>query len=421
VGEGALALEGARRPGTVPQVLAVGTGQVLAFGSTMYLSAVIAAPLGRELGVTLPLFFAGYSVALGVMALIGPAIGRRIDRHGGRQVLVLSNLMLCAGLCALAAAQGVASLFAAWAFLGLGMGLGQYDAAFAALVHQHGRRAAPMIVGVTLIGGFASTVAWPLSAWWVEALGWRHCCLVWAGLHLVLGLPLHLRWLGGASAAGEMAAPGPPLARTADHEGTLALPPAPQAAEVQVERPAGDLRLVTTFAACTAFVTSAIAVHLPGLLLAAGSSPAQVLWAGVLLGPAQVAARLAEYGLAQRHGVHPLLTARVAAGLHPVACGVLGVLAALGGLTVAGAAFAVLHGAGAGMISVARGVLPLALFGPVGYGAVTGHIARMARAMQALAPFAYAVVLESAGVAAALAVSGGLSAVALLALLRLRR
>lgn len=402
-------------------MLAVGTGQVLAFGSTMYLSAVIAAPLGRELGVTLPLFFAGYSLALGVMALIGPAIGRRIDRHGGRQVLVLSNLVLCAGLCALAAAQGVASLFAAWALLGLGMGLGQYDAAFAALVHRHGRRAAPMIVGVTLIGGFASTVAWPLSAWWVEALGWRHCCLVWAGLHLVLGLPLHMRWLGGAAAVGEALEPGAAPMPPADDEGAATLTPVSQGATAGGERPAGDLRLVTVFAACTAFVTSAIAVHLPGLLLAAGSTPGQVLLAGVLLGPAQVAARLAEYGLAQRHGVHPLLTARVASGLHPAACGALGALAAWGGLPAAGVAFAVLHGAGAGMISVARGVLPLALFGPVGYGAVTGHIARAARAMQALAPFAYAVVLESAGVAAALGLSGGLSAVALLALLRLRR
>jgi hypothetical protein len=267
----------------------------------------------------------------------------------------------------------------------------------------------------------ASTVAWPLSAWWVEALGWRHCCLVWAGLHLVLGLPLHMRWLGGAAAVGEALEPGAAPMPPADDEGAATLTPVSQGATAGGERPAGDLRLVTVFAACTAFVTSAIAVHLPGLLLAAGSTPGQVLLAGVLLGPAQVAARLAEYGLAQRHGVHPLLTARVASGLHPAACGALGALAALGGLPAAGVAFAVLHGAGAGMISVARGVLPLALFGPVGYGAVTGHIARAARAMQALAPFAYAVVLESAGVAAALGLSGGLSAVALLALLRLRR
>ena len=384
------------------QVLAIGLGQMLAWGSTTYITAVVAAPVGRDLGLSVGLFFAAFSVSLGVMALVGPAIGRRIDRRGGRGVMALSSLVMAAGLGLLSLATGAPLLFAAWCVLGIGMGLGQYDAAFASLVYEHGRAASRMIVGVTLLGGFASTLAWPLSTWIVEHGGWRLCCQAWAAMHLLIGVPLHLRFVGrvrqppvGDGAAGAPAAGAPSPAR-----------------------PTSDLVRLAVFAGATAFVTSALAVHLPTLLVAAGSTPAQALLAGVLLGPAQVAARFAEFAIGQRYGLHPLLTARVATVLHPIACLLL---AGLTGWPFVGAAFAMIHGAGTGMISVARGVLPLALFGPAGYGAITGRLAVAARVMQALAPFVFALVLESHGAWAALGLSGTLASAAAWALWRLRR
>jgi hypothetical protein len=235
----------------------------------------------------------------------------------------------------------------------------------------------------------------------VEHWGWRACCQAWAAAHLGIGLPIHWQFVGRRRAAqgGVMHADGGPSAR-------------------HPARPATDMAWMLVFSGTTAFVTSAMAVHLPALLTATGSSLSQAMLAAALLGPAQVAARLAEFGLSQRFKVHPLATARLATALHPVACVVLGLV---GALPVAGAIFSLLHGAGNGMVSVARGVLPLALFGPCGDGAITGRLALVGRSMQALAPFTFAIVMEHRGVAQALWMSGALSVAALVSLMQLRR
>jgi len=387
--------------GHTGQVFALGLAQVLAWGSSTYLPAAVVGPVCASLGVTRGTFFAAFSLSLVVMAAAGPKVGRTIDRQGGRQVLRLSNLVLAGGLVMLSLANGVAGLFIAWCAMGLGMSLGLYDAAFAALVHQHGRSASRLIVGISLVGGFASTVAWPLSGWMVEHWGWRSCCQAWAVAHLCIGLFIH-----GYFVSSRRAAQGGVVR---SESGTVSQPPA---------RPATDMAWLLVFSGTTAFVTSAMAVHLPALLTATGSSMSQALLAGSLLGPAQVAARLAEFGLSQRFKVHPLATARTATVLHPLACVVLGLV---GSLPFAGACFSVLHGAGNGMVSVARGVLPLALFGPGAYGAITGRLALVGRSMQALAPFTFAIVMEHRGAAQALWLSGAMSVAALVSLLQLRR
>jgi hypothetical protein len=168
----------------------------------------------------------------------------------------------------------------------------------------------------------------------------------------------------------------------------------------------------------TAFVTSAMAAHLPNLLLATGISTAAALTASALLGPAQVVARLAEFFAARHFRLHPLLTARLATATHPVAAVALG---ALGATPFAAALFALVHGAGNGLITIARGTLPLAIFGALGYGARQGWLSALGRVMQALAPYLFGVVLDGYGVAAALALSASLSLAALGALLALRR
>src|SRR5271165_1608098 len=166
-------------------VIALGTSQTLAWGSSYYLPAILADPISASLGIPRAWVFAAFSASLLIAALIGPAVGRAIDHHGGRGVLTLSNVVLAAGLVALALASGPIGLFSAWALLGVGMALGLYDAAFAALTAIFGQAARGPITGITLIAGFASTVSWPLSSVLDHAIGWRETCLVWAALNLL--------------------------------------------------------------------------------------------------------------------------------------------------------------------------------------------------------------------------------------------
>ena len=162
----------------------LGTAQTLAWASSYYLPAMLAAPMARDLGVTTPTVFAAFSVALIVSALLGPFAGRGIDRHGGRPVLVGTNLLFAASLVGMALAQGPVGLFAAWVLMGVAMGSGLYEAAFATLVRLYGQGARGAITGITLIAGFASTVGWPLSAWMETQWGWRGACAGWAALLL---------------------------------------------------------------------------------------------------------------------------------------------------------------------------------------------------------------------------------------------
>jgi MFS family permease len=144
-------------------VVPLGLAQTLAWASSYYLPAMLAAPMARDLGIATPTVFAAFSVALVVSACVGPWSGRLIDRHGGRPVLIGTSLLFAAGLAALGMADSVTTLFAAWAVMGHGMGSGLYEAAFAALVRLYGHGARNAITGITLIAGFASTVGWPLS------------------------------------------------------------------------------------------------------------------------------------------------------------------------------------------------------------------------------------------------------------------
>ena len=390
------------------QVLALGITQTIAWASSTYLPAILAQPIARELGIPASTVFGAFSVSLVVMALLGPAAGRAIDAHGGRRVLAISNWVLAGGLLLLAFAPNVALLFAAWCVIGAGMALGLYDAAFATLVRLHGHGARAPITGITLIAGFASTVGWPLTTWLSANYGWRICCGTWAAIHLLLALPLNLFFIPKNAVAPHQQTSDNPSSNPHDKPAEAATPqPVPRRVFV----------LMAIFFAATAFITSAMAAHLPGLMMATGVTAAIAVTAGALLGPAQVAARLIEFGVAQRTRAHPLFTARIATALHPlgIAC-----IAILFGLPAGAFGFALLHGAGNGMITIAKGTLPLAMFGPVGYGARVGALSVAGRGMQAFAPFAFGVVLERVGAGAALALSGVLSLIALGSLLGLR-
>ena len=379
-------------PATRSRVVAtLGTAQTLAWASSYYLPAMLAKPMAADLGVSAPTVFAAFSVALVVSAIIGPHSGQRIDRWGGRPVLMVTSVLFALGLGLLAMASGPLGLFAAWMVIGLAMGSGLYEAAFASLVRLYGHEARGAITGITLIAGFASTVGWPLSAALEHALGWRGACCTWAALHLLVGLPLNA-WLPKAKL---LAAP---------RAGTAAAGIAAQYAEP----PLGTAMLLAWVFAVTWFVSTAMAAHLPSLLAGMGTAPGTVIAIGALVGPAQVAGRLLEFGLLRR--LHPLHSARAAALMHPLGAGLL----ALFGAPMT-AAFALLHGAGNGILTIAKGTLPLALFGPSGYGHRQGLLMLPARLAQALAPWLFGLLLATLGTRV-LWVSGGLALSAMAAL-----
>jgi predicted MFS family arabinose efflux permease len=368
-------------------VVVLGTAQTLAWASSYYLPAVLAAPMARDVGVSTPTVFAAFSAALIVSALLGPFAGRAIDRWGGRPVLVGTNAVFALGLAGLAFSDGPTTMLLAWLVIGVGMGSGLYEAAFAALVRLYGHGSRTSITGITLIAGFASTVGWPLSAFLEVQFGWRGACLTWAALHVLLGMPLNALL---------------PRARP-----FVEPPPAPVPSVGGAGTPSPDLRpmvLLSFVFATTMFVSTAMAAHLPTLLQAHGASLTAAVAAGALIGPAQVGARLLEFGLLRRW--HPMSTARLAVVAHPVGAFVLALLGA-----PAAAAFTLLHGAGNGILTITKGTLPLALFGAHGYGARQGLMMVPARFAQAAAPWLFCLCLEHwGGASIALSAALGLAA-----------
>jgi MFS family permease len=375
----------------LPIIIALGTTQTLAWASSYYLPAILADPIGRDLGVSANWIFAAFSASLVISALLGPRIGRQIDLVGGRSVLSFSNLTLAAGLALLGATYSIPVLIVAWLLLGVGMGCGLYDAAFAALGRIYGDAARRSITGITLIAGFASTVGWPLTALGLESIGWRNTCFAWAVAHILIGLPINLLMLpavkGAKAAVAAAVKPHIPIDRTM-------------------------VLLAFTFAAAWS-VTGAMAAHMPRILETAGATTLQAVAAGALFGPAQVFARIIEASFLSRY--HPLLSTRLACLTHPIGAAILALLG--GG---ASSAFAIFFGLGNGILTIARGTLPLAIFGPQNYGYRLGIIGAPARMAQAAAPLVFGLLIDSMG-SRVLIVSSALSLSALLALFLLRQ
>lgn len=380
-------------------VARLGTAQTLAWASSYYLPTLLATAQADDLGVSVPAVFGAFSFGLIVSAVFGKRAGQLIDRHGGRPVLIGTNLLFAVGLAVLALAHGPVQLFLAWGLIGVAMAAGLYDAAFATLVRLYGHDARRSITGITLVAGFASTVGWPLTAWLELEFGWRVACLGWAGLHLMLGLPLN------ASLPRQLAEPVDVRAPDVTTHSPVAAA-APSAAFL-------PMLLLSTVFAVTWFTSTAMAAHLPRLLQAQGLTLAEALAISALVGPAQVLARLLEFGLLRK--VHPLISAQLATAAHPLGAFLLMWIGAPMALL-----FTVLHGAGNGILTIAKGTLPLVIFGPQGYGARQGLLMVPARVAQAFAPLLFGLAIDKMGASTLwLSVAAGL--VGLVALAWLQR
>ena len=366
------------RPRQWPVISALGVVQILAWGSSFYLFGVLAKPISLDTGWSLTWIFAGLSAGLLVAGLVSPLVGRTIAERGGRPVLAFSTVILAAGLGVLGLAPNLPVFLTGWLLLGLGMGCGLYDPAFATLGRLYGSDARPAITTLTLWGGFASTVSWPLSAFLLDHGGWRVACLTYAGLQLAVSLPLVLLLIPS---------PPPRAPGAAMHSNDVApLVPRERLASLLL---AGVLVIGGA-------IMSLFSAHVLTLLQARGVPLASAVAIGALIGPSQVAARVAEMAGGGRH--HPLWTLTVAMVL--VAIGV-GLLAS--GLPAVALAV-VLYGAGNGIYSIARGTVPLALFGPTRYPVLVGRLARPGLVAQALSPSIGAVVLTHVGADATFAV-----------------
>src|SRR5581483_4031048 len=180
------------RPDRRIVVTALGLSQILAWGTSFYIPAVFAEPIAAETGWSLGWVVGGTSLGLLVAGLMSPQVGKIIDRHGGRPVLLASSLLYAAGLASVGLAPVLPVYLLGWALIGAGMGTGLYDAVFAALGRMYGSEARTPITTLTLFGGFSSTICWPLSAFMIDHVGWRAACLIYAALHLFLVLPLQM-------------------------------------------------------------------------------------------------------------------------------------------------------------------------------------------------------------------------------------
>lgn len=362
-----------RPPHLARIVITLGLSQIATWGSLYYSIAVLAGPMAESLGLSRSMLFGAFSAALVASGLASPWVGRAIDRLGGRRVLGGGCLLGAGALGLLALAQGPLTLFAGWLLAGLAMAATLYDAAFPALSQLAGNAYRKALTALTLFGGFASTVYWPLG-WYLEgAFGWRITLAVFAAILLCAVLPL--LWLGlprGFS----------PGARPADARPAAVATPTPAGA--------GGPRflwLCTAFAV-SAFAISAIGAHAVGALAATGLSAEQAILAASLIGPAQVAGRVAELAFA-RH-------------LVPIRVGVLSfssmllamlLLWAAGVTPWLGFAFALLYGVANGTMTIVRGTVPAELFGRDAYGSIMGRIARPAFLAKAAAPLTVALLL----------------------------
>lgn len=358
-------------------VTGFGVGQIAAFASSFYLMGVLGDPVGRDLGLSPLVVFGLVSLSLAVPAFTAPAIARRIDETGGAKILLGSHLVFALGLFLLGQAQGVLGLTAAMLTMGLGMAYGLSPTPFAILVALYGQAARRPITAVALIGGLGSTLGWPLTGWLTEELGWRGACFAWALVHLAL-FPLMARICPDT--------PGRPA-----HKVKAAL------AGVVWDR--AMVQLAVLFA-CAWFISTCMSAHLPRLLSAFGLSMTEAAGAAGLVGIAAVTVRFLEFTVLRR--LPPLATTRVATLTHPLGAAALTVMGKAGAPLMA-----IGQGAGNGMLTVSKGVLPLSLWGPETYAYRSAVLGRPAMFAQVAGPAVYAVVLEqSAG--AALALTSGL-------------
>ena len=346
--------------GLGPLVAGLGIAQIISWGTLYYAIGVLSSAMTRDLGVSEVFLFGCFSGALLVSGTISPFMGRLIDRRGGRFVLAMGSCLGAAAMALLSVAFHPAVLVAGWLLAGAAMAACLYDPAFATLSQHAGAAYRRSVTALTLFGGFASTAFWPLSHILMEAWGWRATFAIYAGIHVLVCLPIHLLLIPRREALARDERPAAPAAR------------------------APGIGYLSFAFSAMAFASAVVTVHFVSLLTAKGLTAPQVIALGMLIGPAQVAGRVLELRFASRVGIIELgygafglvllsLVALVAAGVH-------GLVALL---------FVLAYGFGNGVFTIVRGIVPATLYGSEGLGATLGKLARPSEYSRAVAPAAF--------------------------------
>lgn len=357
-------------------IAGLGVTQIVGWGSTYYLLTVMGPPIGSDLGLPPEFVALGQSLMLVTSGLLGPWAGRIMDRRGARPVMTAGSLVSAAGLGLLALAPGPVVYMAACLMIGISGAMVLYPAAFTALTQLDPARARRNITLLTLPGGLASTVFWPLGALLLESMGWREVCLVYAALNLLICLPLHALVAASRNRDGTIGSGAP----AAEVEG---LP--------QEARPRAFL-LMATMLALQSLATVGLFNQILTFLTGLGHPAELAIRFAMLFGVSQVSARVFEMVFGNRYDV---------AVTGVVACA--GLVAAMLALALsahvpaAGYVFAALLGASNGLITIVQGALTVSLFGSRGYGARIGSISAVRAVTAAVAPVLFAAVLARIG------------------------
>jgi hypothetical protein len=377
----------------------LGVTQILSWGTIFYTPVLFVPLIAAQRGWSISFAMGGFSVGLLVAGLVAPFVGRSIDRFGGHVVMTIGSLIGALGLVLIVHAGQPIAYYGVWMLLGVAMAANLYDAAFATLGRIFGFAARRPITALTLVGGFASTVSWPVSHFLIERAGWTGAYLVYAALLACVSAPLHAFALPRTRFETDARSQG-------DGTGAVKVLPARGLPFI----------LVASAFATYAFVPSGLSAHLLAIFGRSGIDAGTVVWIGALFGPAQVGARLIEFAFGR--DVHPLWVVRFA--LSSLLCGFV-MLAFLGISPGTAAAFALMFGGANGLVTITRGAVPLALFGAFGYGRLMGRLAAPFLLMQSAAPLVLAFVVERASDPAALALTAAFASIALMCFIALRR
>lgn len=347
-----------------PLVAALGVAQIISWGTLFYAIGVLGPAMRRDLGVSELFLFSAFTAGLIVSALLAPLSGRMIDDRGGRLVLSMGSVLGAIALGLLACAEGPVLMVAGWLVAGAAMAACLYDPAFATLGQHAGERYRKAVTALTLFGGFASTVFWPLSLLLLEAWGWRATLGIYAGIHLFVCLPIH---------RGFVPAYLRPAARTA---------PVESASDAAARDPRLPW-LALSFAIAT-FIFAVMAVHLITLLTSAGLTPAQAVTVSMLVGPLQVAGRVIEFRFSAR--VRAVTVGIIAFSLMLLS---LVALISVEGFGIAAILFIVAYGVGNGVLTIVKGTAPVELYGREKLGRLLGKLGAASQFAKAVAPAAF--------------------------------
>ena len=373
-------------------VLAV--GQIVSWGSGFDMLAVLGPRIGRELAITNGVVFAGLTIMMTISALCGPLLGRMLMRHGAAPVLAAGSVFFAAGFAVLALAGGAMSYLLGWAVMGFAATCGLTTAAHAAVVERVGAESGRLLTLLMLFTGLSAAVFLPVTTIADQHLGWRGTLAAYACLQIFILLPLYLFVL-----------PGRPARKEAKPKEETAMSPSP----VDTRRAFVLLAAMTTISAFTTFGLSPL---LPLLLVQAGATQSLAVQLASARSVLAITARGLDF-LLGKHG-NPFLTAMI--GFCLLLFSLL-LLLAFAPAMPAFIGFIVFFGFGAGVLTVSRAVLPLAVFSPEEYGLQAARISLPQNLAIAVAPVIFTVALDRGGVSAMLTIASVLIGISFLLLI----